>query len=136
MTAFDTFASHFVRCYWQTVKSEAFPMSPFEPVEESLEELISAVSFEASISPKDGSGAIVMRSKHGDSWNFAFLKGPHGWQAISCFVPSGDPGATHDLLGPVYGQYFGPFLRHVCECANFPEEPNQPSQPTPVNRRG
>ena len=111
-------------------------MPPDEPVEESIEELLSAVSFEASLSSGDRSGSLVMRKKDGDWWRFTFREGLHGWEIVGCSTPSDEAHHPRDMLGPVYGPYFGPFLRHVAESANAPEAPNQPSQPTPPRRRG
>src|SRR6202008_1649762 len=44
VSRFEVFAAEFVRAYCETVKSRDFPMSPNEPVEETVDELIAAVS--------------------------------------------------------------------------------------------
>src|SRR5436309_2660435 len=44
--SFESFSSAFVRAYWQTVKGGKFSMPPDEPVEETVEELVSSVSRE------------------------------------------------------------------------------------------
>jgi len=117
--AFDTFAQDFVRRYWETVKLGTFPMPPNEPVEESLEELLSAVTFETEPSQKTkGDYLLTMRSKLGDWWRFTFRESAHRWEVIGCSASSEVPSRPHDLLDSVYGQYFGPFLRHVTENAN------------------
>ncbi len=41
---FETFAQRFVRAYWETLKSGAFPMPPNEPIDETVDELLSVVS--------------------------------------------------------------------------------------------
>lgn len=66
---FERFASSFVRAYWSTIKDGTFSMPPNEPVEETLEELLSAVSFE--IEPiNQGRYEFRMTGEAGDWWAF------------------------------------------------------------------
>ncbi len=119
---FETFSSAFVRAYWQTVKGGNFSMPPDEPVEETVEELISSVSQETE-TVQSGTGSrplykLRMTNASGDWWLFSFREGPRGWVLAGCSASSDDDGKPHDLLGPIYYSYFDPFLRHVTELAN------------------
>jgi hypothetical protein len=121
LSKFDSFAVAFVRKYWETVKSGAFPMPPDEPVEETIEELRSDVSHETELRPASGHGgpsyALRMMSRHGDWWLFTFRDSGRGWELVGEFARS-DTQTPHDLLGPTYSGYFEPFLRHVERVAN------------------
>ena len=121
--SFEQFAGAFVRCYWETVKSGAFPMEPDEPVEETVEELLSEISY--SVEFESGSGSTrplhelrMTNTAHGDWLLFDFQQAACGWTIVGCFAKSLDPEKPHDLLGPVYERSFKPFLRHVSEVAN------------------
>lgn len=112
--AFHSFANGFVRSYWETVKERKFPMPPDEPVDETLEELLSAVSVNVATQ----SDTITMTSKHGDWWEFSFRKVAGAWTIDSARAKSLSPKHPHDLLGPIYSQYFRPFLEYVTQTAN------------------
>lgn len=121
-TGFAAFAAEFVRAYWETVKSGQFPMRPNEPVEETIEELLAAVSHKIEVlSPSTRSKSsckLHMSGQYGDWWDFHFQKALEGWRLVGAAAPSDDDTQPHDLLGTVYEPYFGPFLRHVAEVAN------------------
>jgi hypothetical protein len=117
----EAFAAEFVRAYWETVKSREFPMPPNEPVEETVEELLAAVSYKVEIDspstrPK-ASCKLHMSSQYGDWWDFRFEKAA-GWRLVGAAARSDDDTKPHDLLDAVYARYFEPFLRHVTEVAN------------------
>jgi hypothetical protein len=120
-SSFDRFAAMFVRKYWETVKSGAFPMPPDELVEETLEELLSDVSHQTELKSASGRGGpeyfLRMMSTHGDWWLFTFRGNGRAWELVGASASS-DNQTPHDLLGAVYSQYFEPFLRHVTEAAN------------------
>ncbi len=120
-TTFEVFAKVFIRKYWETVKSGAFPMPPDEPVEETIEELLSDVSHETELRSVSGHGgplyALRMMSGYGDWWLFTFRDNGRAWELVSASASSGTQ-TPHDLLGPVYSRYFQPFLRHVERAAN------------------
>ena len=120
--SFEAFARDFVRAYWRTVKSGGFPMPPNEPVEETLEELLSAVSYSTEVQPSShGSGLsyeLLMTNTLGDWWHFTFRGTTGGWSLVGCSARSDDDSAPHDLLDTVYSHYFEPFLRHVTNVAN------------------
>lgn len=96
-------------------------MPPNEPVEETVEELISDVSHESEFRP----GSTVegrlhllrMTLKCGDWRHFNFQARNQHWQLVGASAKSRRRDA-HDLLGSVYSPYFGPFLRHVADVAN------------------
>jgi hypothetical protein len=119
---FESFSSAFVRAYWQTVKEGKFSTPPDEPVEETVEELVSSVTQETeTVQPGTGSGPLYklrMTNTGGDWWLFSFREGPRGWVLAGCSARSGEHGKPHDLLGPIYCAYFDPFLRHVTKLAN------------------
>lgn len=121
-TRFESFARDFVRAYWQTVKSGTFSMPPDEPVEETVDELLAAVSHETEIGTSSNHSGplfkIRMTNRLGDWWIFIFREISPAWNLVGCSARSGEDGKPHDLLGPVYSQYFEPFLRHVTEAAN------------------
>ncbi|MBI5760874.1 MAG: hypothetical protein HZA46_20320 [Planctomycetales bacterium] len=56
-------------------------------------------------------------STHGAWWLFTFRDSGRAWEIVGASAPS-DNETPHELLGPVYSQYFKPFLRHVTEAAN------------------
>ena len=118
---FELFAQEFVRKYWETVKSGAFPMPPNEPVDETIEELLSNVSHQTELRPVSGCGepsyVLRMMSTHGDWWLFTFRDTGLAWELLRASANS-DNQTPHELLGPVYSQYFEPFLRHVAKAAN------------------
>jgi hypothetical protein len=119
-SSFELFAVAFVRNYWDTVKSGDFPMPPHEPVEETIEELLSAVSHQTETSESAAHrGACVLRmmNTHGDWWVFTFRDRGPAWEIVEASSGSGDH-PPHDLLGPTYAPYFEPFLRHVTSAAN------------------
>lgn len=120
--SFDSFSSAFVRAYLETVKSNRFPMPPNEPVEETLEELISAFSHETEVeqSATDTRPLYKLRmTAKGEPWLFiSFREGPRGWVLAGCSAPSCDDRKPLDLLDPIYFCYFDPFLRHVTDVAN------------------
>jgi hypothetical protein len=121
ISKFELFAEAFVRKYWETVKSRAFPMPPDEPVKETIEQLLSDVSHHTELRPASGHGdllyALRMTSKHGDWWLFTFRDSGRTWKLVGASARS-DTERPHDLLGPVYSRYFEPFLRHVERVAN------------------
>jgi len=114
--AFECFASAFVVAYWSAVKDGAFPIPPDEPVEESLEELLSAVSYTT-----DGKGqeyTLRTTRDQGDWWMFGFR--PHGgaWNLLRASARSGKNNPAHNLLGVVYEPYFRPLLEYATTRAN------------------
>ena len=93
--AFDTSAQNFVRHYWETVRLGTFPMPPNEPVEESLDELLSGVTFGTEPSQKTkGAFLLTMLSKHGDWWNFTFREREGSWEVVECSASSDVPGGS------------------------------------------
>lgn len=121
LSRFELFAEAFVRKYWETVKSGDFPMPPDEPVEETIEELLSDVSCQTECRPASGQGGpsyvLRMMSRHGNWWLFTFRDSGRAWELVGASASS-DTQTPHDLLGPVYAGYFGPFLRHIARAAN------------------
>jgi hypothetical protein len=119
---FELFAREFVRAYWHTVKSAQFPMPPDEPVEETVEQLLAEISHEIEIESSSTRSEplykLRMTSIHGDWWLFSFREARNAWTPIGCLASSDDDEKPHDLLGPLYSQYFEPFLRHVTAIAN------------------
>lgn len=119
---FSSFARGFVRAYWQTVKGGEFPMPPNEAVEETVEELLSAVSHSTEVQPSSGRSGVLyelrMTSKHGDWWLFTFRATAAGWTLVGSSARSDDDSEPHDLLDSVYSQYFEPFLRRVTDAAS------------------
>jgi hypothetical protein len=117
----EMFAEAFVRKYWETVKSGAFQMPPDEPVEETIEDLLSEVSHHTELRSGSGRGGrsyvLRMMSRHGDWWLFTFRDSGRAWELVGASANS-DTQTPHDLLGPVYAGYFGPFLRHIERVAN------------------
>ncbi|RPI78518.1 MAG: hypothetical protein EHM45_06260 [Desulfobacteraceae bacterium] len=143
---FDQFARRFVRAYWETVKADIFAMPPNEPVEESLEELLAAVSHETEMENERRQSTPVFRLRMthrlGDWWLFCFRDGSRGWELLAASARSNDEQKPHDLLGPAYDRWFRPFLAHVTELARKKDviEPQsggysppaaRPSKPTP-----
>jgi hypothetical protein len=121
-STFEAFAAEFVCAYWETVKSRKFSMPPDEPVEETVEELLAAVSHKVEIdSPSTrwkASCKLHMSGRSGDWWDFRFQKAADGWRLVDATARSDDVTRPHDLLDTVYGAYFGPFLRYVTEVAD------------------
>lgn len=116
-SSFEPFAHAFVRGYWETVKSGRFAMPPDEPVEETIEELLSLISHETDSTPGSAAYTLRMISTHGDWWLFTFRNPKGEWELVGASARS-DTDKPHDLLGPVYSGHFGPFLRHVTKLAN------------------
>jgi hypothetical protein len=124
--AFDQFASTFVREYWTVIKDGTFSMPPDEPVEESVEELIAAVSYAA-----EGNGArnrqeqrytFRMTGEMGDWWMFGFECRSGAWNLLSASASSDKKNSPHDLLDSVFESYFRPLLEHVTTQANKASE--------------
>jgi hypothetical protein len=114
---FERFASSFVRAYWSTIKEGTFSMPPNEPVEETLEELLSAVSFE--IEPiNQGSHEFRMTGEAGDWWAFGFNRQRGTWKIMSASARSDKKNSPHDLFDEGYAPHFRPFLEHVAAQAN------------------
>lgn len=118
---FEHFAETFVRVYWETFKNNTFPMPPNEPVEETLEELLADVSHDTVLQANSDRERplhlLRMTSTHGAWWHFTFRNKASAWQLVGASAPSANE-TPHDLLGPVYSEYFAPFLGHVTEVAN------------------
>ena len=99
-------------------------MAPDEPVEETVEELLSEISHETEFRPASGhEGSLYMlrmMSTLGDWWLFTFRDSNRAWKLVGASARS-DGKTPHDLLGPVYSQSFEPFLRHVTKAANDTE---------------
>jgi hypothetical protein len=122
---FERFASFFVRAYWSTIKDGTFSMPPNDPVEGTLEELLSAVSFE--IEPKNqGHHQLRMTGEVGDWWKFGFGGQRGTWKLTSASARSDKKNSPHDLLGEVFAQHFRPFLEHVAAQANKHSEQDVP----------
>jgi hypothetical protein len=121
LSRFESFAAAFVRKYWQTVKTGAFPLPPDEPFEKSIEELLADISHQTEFRPASGHGGplyvLRMTNAQGDWWQFIFRESGLAWELVGASARS-DSGTPHDLLGPVYSRYFEPFLRHVERVAN------------------
>ncbi len=114
---FEAFAEAFVRVYWQTIKSGAFSMRPHEPVEESIEELLSEVSHRTEFRREDSLHELHMENAHGDWWRFSFRATWGRWELIAASARS-ESEIPHDLLGPVYSHHFAQMLRHVERVTN------------------
>ena len=115
MLAFESFAKRFVHCYWETVKSQRFPMPPNEPIEESLDEILSGVTFETEEIGVEH--VLLMRSEDWAWWKYTFRNTADGWMLTEGNARSLDPSEPHDLLAPPYESWFRPFLTYVTECA-------------------
>jgi hypothetical protein len=113
---FEIFAQEFVRKYWETIKSNSFPMPPDEPIEQTLEEILSEISHQTELRLTSDLGGVsyvlsMMRGQS-DFWVFTFRNTNRHWELI------GASARSHDLLGPAYERHFGPFLHHVTKAAN------------------
>ena len=114
--SFEAFVERFVRCYWETVKAQKFSMPPNEPVEESVEEILSAVT--TSVEKVGADHVLLMRSGDWAWWKYIFRSTVDGWVITGGSARSLDRSAPHDFLAPPYEQYFRPFLIYVTQCAN------------------
>jgi hypothetical protein len=117
VSKFESFAGVFVRKYWETIKSDAFSMPPHEPVEESIEELLSGVSHRTEFHREGILHELHMENAHGDWWRFTFRANSGRWELVGASARS-DGETPHELLGPVYAPHFAPLLRHVERVAN------------------
>ena len=121
LSRFEWFAAAFVRKYWETIKSGSFPMPPEEPVEETIEELLSDIShqteFKSVSEYGDRSYILRMTSAQGDWWLFIFRENGRAWELVGASANS-NTRTPHDLFGPIYSSYFEPFLRHVERATN------------------
>ncbi|MDB4669789.1 hypothetical protein OAF33_01970 [bacterium] len=119
---FEQFASAFVHAYWSTVKDRTFPMPPDEPVEESLEEILSAVKYSTkrkrSLTKRQREYEIRMKGEMGAWWHFGFRHEAGAWRLVYAKANSYKKFSPHDLLDSVYGPHFRPFLNHVTSEAN------------------
>ena len=117
---FETFAQRFVRAYWETVKSGAFPMPPNEPIDETVEELLSAVWHRTELDESSDCSIlhVQMTSTIGDWWRFSFREAAGAWTIIGGLAKSNEKRNPHDLLGSIYEPHFGSFLRHVTSIVN------------------
>ena len=118
---FELFAQAFVRVYWETVKSQRFSMPPDEPVEKTVEELLSEISYSISSEQSQAESEVpyglLMKNTYGDWWLITFRRTSTGWRSVGFSAPSDDPSKPHDLLDAVYSPYFKPFLEHVTRIA-------------------
>lgn len=114
---FEGFAGAFVRAYWETIKSGAFSMPPHEPVAESIEDLLSEVSYRTEFRCEGSFHVLLMENTHGDWWRFSFRADGGRWELVGASARS-DSEIPHDLLGPVYSHHFSPLLRHVERVTN------------------
>jgi len=125
-TAFKRFASAFVDAYWRAVKDGTFSMPPNEPVEESLEELLSAVSYTTELKGARNQARkeymLRMTGEMGDWWIFGFSRCGKAWKLVSASARSDNKNSSHDLLGVVYESYFRPLLEHSTTSANKDSE--------------
>ena len=120
--SFSQFASAFLHEYWSTIKAETFPRPPKEPVRESLEELLSVISF----TTKKSGGSNQLGHKHilnmtnewGDSWLFEFGIRAEVWTILAAHSGTNSKKSQQDLLGSLYEAEFRPFLEHVTAQAN------------------
>ena len=119
---FEVFAREFVHKYWETVKNREFPMPPDEPVEETLKEILSQVSFEieleSSAGPTKPLHKLRMMYAGGMWWLFTFRESAGQWELVGCSAKSDDDERPHDLLHLVYSRWFSPFLSHVTKAAH------------------
>jgi len=98
-------------------------MPPDEPVEETLEELLSEISHTTEEHSTGSSGpthVLRMTSTSGDWWLFGFRETKRGWALTECVAPSLDEAHPHDLMARPYAKYFRPFLQHVTATAHDP----------------
>lgn len=97
-------------------------MPPNEPIKESLEEILARVSQQTDVAPMPGDveplSILRMTSTFGAWWQFSFRCTGLGWSLVECTAPSANRRKPHDLLGPVYGGSFRPFLSHVITLAS------------------
>lgn len=114
---FEAFAENFVRMYWVTIKSGAFSMPPHEPVDETIEELLSEISHRTEFRRESGLHLLHMKNTHGDWWRFTFQASGQCWELVAASARS-DSETPHDLLGPVYSHHFVPLLHHVERVTN------------------
>jgi hypothetical protein len=114
---FERFARRFVVAYWETVKRGVIDMPPNEPVGETLEELLSAVTFVADFRREsrtnEAFGRLHMTGALGAWWHFEFQLANDQWQIIEATAKS-DSETPRNLLGGI----FSSFLGHVVEAAN------------------
>lgn len=101
-------------------------MPPNEPVEESIEELIDAVSFATgrlgNRIPKRQGYTLKMTGEMGDWWTFGFVHRGGAWNLQSASARSEKKNSPHDLLDAVYEPYFRPLLEHATAQANKASE--------------
>jgi hypothetical protein len=121
-SGFEAFAAEFVRAYWEVVKSPQFSMPPDEPVVETIDELLAAVShsvgYETSSTCSTAPFWLHMSGQRGDWWDFRFHQTADGWRLVNAAARSEDQAKSHNLLAGVYAPYFAPFLRRVTGLAN------------------
>lgn len=90
-------------------------MPPDEPVTESLEELLSQISYKTEHNKES---QIRMSNEDGDWWLFGFKQINTDWTLQSASAKSDKIFSPHNLLDSVYGSYFRPFLEHTTNKAN------------------
>lgn len=116
VSRFKPFAEAFVRKYWEAIRSDTFSMPPNEPVEETLDELLTGISYQMELTPNSDDGGLLyalrMLDAHGDWWMFTFQCSAGTWEIVAASAGTLDQ-AANDLFCPAYEPYFGPLLRHV-----------------------
>ena len=130
--SFEAFAERFVRCYWETVKAQTFSMPPDEPIEESIDEILSCVT---SNTERVGADHILfMNSGDWAWWKYVFRSTSDGWMVTGCSARSLDPSVPHDLLAPPYDHWFRPFLIYVTQCAQSGSKQGRPNNKASTSR--
>ena len=106
---FAAFARRFVHHYWDDVSRGVSDMSPNEPREQSLDELLAKVKLETfSIPGLFGSDRFVLRMirDSGETWRFTFKRTKVRWAIVKATAGSAPQDNRVNLLGSIYSRSF------------------------------
>lgn len=107
---FDEFVARFMRIYWQDVIDNNHKLPPYEPCEESLDEILAETKYETSHERAvDNTGQIFvlrMFAQLGSTWRFIFTHRAGRWQILEAFANDESDEHRCDMLDETYGQYF------------------------------
>ena len=121
LAQFDEFASAFVRKYWQDVADNVDKLPPYEPCDESVDDILATISYTTSHEDISGqsSKAFVLRmmATSGSIWRFAFKERAGRWSLLAAVANDETDEHRVDLLGEYYGETFRPILERITNLA-------------------
>jgi hypothetical protein len=118
---FQDFADRFVRMYWQNVIDNNHKLPPYEPVDQTIDEVLAdtkvSTSQEIAIGQPLKVCVLRMFASSGSTSRFVFATMAGRWKLLQAFANDETDEHRCDMLDEYYGQYFRESLERITALA-------------------